>query len=179
MRDDRQADAGSSQVGRPASPRQLADLLLGEPGLVERTAHAELARRLPARTVVAAIIGVAAVGNHGDAALGANAGQRRVQLVLAVVAAVGRIGPVLGAIELRCVNDLVAQAELTRDPQRELTMMIGIAGAVGGDAERGWTEHRGGFPRQIRAVGAAAEGDQQRLGAGEHVSKDARLFALH
>ena len=61
MRDDRHADAGSSHVGRPARARQLADLVLGEIDLVERAADAELAGRLPAGTVVAAIVGVVAV----------------------------------------------------------------------------------------------------------------------
>ena len=61
MRDERHADAGSSHVGRPARPRQLADLVLAEIDFVERAADAELARRLPARAIVAAIVGVVAV----------------------------------------------------------------------------------------------------------------------
>ena len=55
-------------VGRPARARQLADVRLGQVRFVERAAHAELARRLPARPVVAAIVGVAAVDDHGEAA---------------------------------------------------------------------------------------------------------------
>src|SRR4029453_3873923 len=115
----------------------LPDPRLGEAGLIERTAHAKLARRLASRTIVTAIVGVAAVSNHRKASLGTDSRQRGVELVLTVVAAVGRIGPVLGAIELRRVNDLVAQAELARDAQRKLTMMIGIAGAVGRNAQCG------------------------------------------
>ena len=113
MRDDRQADAGSSQVGRPARARQLADLVLGQVDFVERAADAELARRLPARPVVAAIVGVVAVDDD-RAALARNARQVRVELVLAVVAAVRRVGAVLGPFELAGVDDLVAQAEVAR-----------------------------------------------------------------
>ena len=53
--------------------RQRADVVLGQPGLVERADDAELARGAAAGTVVAAVVGVVAVGDGGEAAL---AGQR-------------------------------------------------------------------------------------------------------
>ena len=46
--------------------RQLSDLVFRKPDLVERAAYTKLARRLTSRPVVAAIIGIAAVGNHRD-----------------------------------------------------------------------------------------------------------------
>ena len=98
MRDDRHADAGSSQVGSPARARQLADLVLRQPDLVERAADAELARRLPPGPVVAAIVGVAAVDDRRECRARAPiAVEVRVELVLAVVAAVRGVGAVLGA----------------------------------------------------------------------------------
>ncbi len=63
MRDDRHADAGSSQVGRPMRRDKLADLVLRQIGFIERAADAELARGLASRAIVAAIVGVAAVGD--------------------------------------------------------------------------------------------------------------------
>ena len=84
----------------PGAPRQLADLVLGQPGLVERADDAELARRLAAGTVVAAVVGVAAVDDGGEAARAGDRRQVRVELVLAVVAAVGRVGAVLRTLDL-------------------------------------------------------------------------------
>src|SRR5262249_58176569 len=58
----RQARGGRLVPGRQTgAPRQLADLVLGQVHFVERAAHSELTRRLPARPVVAAIVGLVAV----------------------------------------------------------------------------------------------------------------------
>src|SRR5262249_38220520 len=65
----------------PRAARQLADLVLGEVHFVEGAPDAELARRLAAGPVVAAIVGVVAVDDDG-AALGGDARQVRVELVL-------------------------------------------------------------------------------------------------
>src|SRR5207237_4590153 len=73
---------------QPGAARQLADLSLRQIRGVERAADAELARRLAARTVVAAIIGVAAVADHLDCALARERRPARIELVLAVIAAV-------------------------------------------------------------------------------------------
>ena len=61
MRDDRHADAGSSQVGSPARRDSSRISSFVEVDFVERAADAELARRLASRAVVAAIVGVVAV----------------------------------------------------------------------------------------------------------------------
>ena len=114
MRDDRQAEAGSSQVGSPASRDSSRISSFVEPDLVERAAHAELTRRLTAGPVVAAIVGVAAVGDDGNAALAADRDQVRVELVLAEVAAIGRIGAILGPLSLVGRDDLVLQPEVAR-----------------------------------------------------------------
>ena len=100
MRDDRQAEAGSIPRRQTGPPRQLSDVRLGQLRFVQRTAYAELARRLPPRTVIAPIVGVAAVGNCRNSALARDRRQVRVELVLAEVAAVCGIGPVFGASHL-------------------------------------------------------------------------------
>ena len=68
MREDRHADAGSSHAGMPASRDSARMSSLVKSELVERAAHAELARRLAAGPVVAAIVGVGAVDHGGEAA---------------------------------------------------------------------------------------------------------------
>ena len=135
-----------------------------------------LARRLAAGTIVAAIVGVVAVDDHGEAALGGERAQAAVQLVLAVVAAVRGVGAILGPFELGGVNHFVREAEVARDRQRELAMRVRIAGAVGGDGERARAEGRGRGDRQVCAVDAAAERDQDGLVAGEDVLQAPALF---
>ena len=115
-------------------PRQLANLLLGQIDFVQRAAHAKLARRLAAGTIVAAIVRVVAVDDDG-VALGRDSAEVRVQLVLAVVAAVGRIRAVLGPLELVGANDLVLKAELFRDFDGDAPVALGIARTVGGDSK--------------------------------------------
>ena len=132
----RQARRRRLVPGRQAgAARQLADFVLGQIDFVERAAHAELARRLAARTVVAAVVGVVAVDDDGAAVIG-DPRQVRVELVLAVVAAVRRVGAVLGPLELAGVDDLVLKTELARRSAiAMLAMALRVAGAVGGDGE--------------------------------------------
>ena len=68
--------------------------------VVERAAHGELARRLTAGAIVAAIVGVVAVGDGGKPAVLREHGQLGVELVLAVVAAVAVVPDVALAREL-------------------------------------------------------------------------------
>src|SRR5262249_56387163 len=63
---------------------ELANLRFRQAGFVERTHDAELARRLASGPVVAAVVGVAAVGNGVEAAVARNRRQMRIELVLAV-----------------------------------------------------------------------------------------------
>src|SRR5262249_24505519 len=116
----------------PRRARPFADLVLAEIRLVERTDHAELARRLAAGTIIAAIVGVAAVDHGGEAALAREGREPRVELVLAVVAAVGRIRAVVGVVELRSPDHFVAQRKRARGADREIAVAIGVTEAVGG-----------------------------------------------
>src|SRR5262249_55400711 len=142
---------------------------------VERTADAELTRRLPSGPVVAAIVRVVAVDDNRVARTGERR-QMRVQLVLAVVAAVRRVGAVLGAIELAGMNDLMAQSEVVRDLHGEASMALRIAGAVGGDGKRAITEGPGRDVGEIGAVDAAAVSDDHRTERRERVAQRALFF---
>ena len=55
--------------GQPGEPRLLANLVFRHAGFVERAPHAELLRRDAAGPIVAAIVGVRAVGDVREAAL--------------------------------------------------------------------------------------------------------------
>ena len=84
--------------------------------------------------------------------------------MLAVVAAIERIGAVVGPLELVRLDDLVAQIESARHRQRELTMVIGITGTVGREAERTIaSEDIRRRPREVSTVDAATEGDDNRI----------------
>ena len=168
MRDDRQAEAGSSQVGRSSRLRQLADLDLREAGFVERAPDAVLARSLPPRPVVPAVVGVVAVHHRREPALPGERREAAEELLLAVVAAVGRVGRVLGPIHLGGLEELVAQREVAGDAQRQLAMPRRIAGAVGGDRDRPVSEFRRRDSGQERAVDTAAERDDH----GSAVAQD-------
>ena len=130
---------------QPGVPRQLADLVLPEIHFVERAADAELARRLPARAIVAAIVGVVAVDDDRVPGRG-DLREVRVQLVLAEIAAVGRIRPVFLSIDFVRLDDFVPQGEPLGDVDREAAMTVGIARAVGGDGDGAVPERRG-WPR--------------------------------
>src|SRR4029079_16424064 len=128
----------------------------------QRTAHGELARGLPARTVVAAIVRVAAVGDDRDTALARNRREVRVQLVFAVVTPVRGVGAALRTRHFGGLDDEVIEAELPGKTKREGAVAFGIARAVGRDRERAGAERAVGRVRQVRAVDAAAVRDDER-----------------
>ena len=143
---------------QPGAARQLANLGLREIHFVERAADAELARGLTSGPIVAAIVGVVAVDDDRVTDRG-DARQMRVELVLAVVAAVRRIRAILGAIELARADDFVVKTEIARDPDRELAVALRIAGAVGGDGDGALAQGQLRRLGDDRAVDAAAKGD--------------------
>ena len=136
MRDDRQADAGSSHVGSPA--RRDSSLILGlrEVGLVERAAHAQLPGGLAPRPVIAAVVRIGAVEDGRDAPLAREPGQLREQLLLAVVAAVRLVGAILGVLHLAGDDELVVEGEVAGQALGDGAVPGRVAGAVGGDALR-------------------------------------------
>ena len=60
----------------------------------------------------------------------------------------------------------MAEPGVARHGERELAVAIGVAGAVGGYAKSGRPEHIGRNPGKVGTVGAAAEGNDERLIAG-------------
>ena len=120
------------QARRGATVRESR---LRHAGFVERAAHAELLRGDAAGTVVAAIVGVGAVGDARKAAI------TRELASVAYKARVCRSSS--GSRDSRGTrrdrfageDDLVMQAEVSRDAQRELAVVRRITGAVGGDAK--------------------------------------------
>ena len=76
MRELRQAEAGRSQVGRPATPAQLADLGFGQARVGQRRRHLVLPRGILAGTVIAQIVQIHAVDDVPVAALAADFFQR-------------------------------------------------------------------------------------------------------
>ena len=128
---------------QPRQPGQLADLVLAKAHLVERAPDAELARGLPSRPIVAAVVGVVAVDDD-RIRRGSHARQMRVQLVLAEVTAVGGIGPVLGPVHFVRVDNLVPQAEAGGDLARKPTML----------ARDNWGCRPSRQPRACRECGA-------------------------
>src|SRR4029079_4963479 len=107
---------------QPRRTRPLAEFRLGPRDLRERADHAELTRRLAPGTIVPPIVGVAAVGDGVEAALARDRRQVRIETVLAVLTAVGRVGAVLGALNLRGEDQLVAEAERTGGADREVAV---------------------------------------------------------
>src|SRR5512138_2597471 len=92
--------------------RQLADCRLGQIDVIERAPDSELPSRLTPWPVVAAIVSVGAIDDRGEAAFAGNPGQGRVQLLLAVVAAIDRVRAVVRPLELARANHLVPQREV-------------------------------------------------------------------
>ena len=156
MREDRHADAGSSPVEQSHLARERPDLVLRQIRLVERTADAELARRLAARAIVAAVVGVAAIGHDGKAPFACDGGQVGVEFVLTVVTPVRFVRAVRRVLDLRGLDELVLQMEFGRDANGELAMASGIAGTVGRHAEDVVGTRFGRGAGEERAVDAAA-----------------------
>src|SRR5438132_1379489 len=82
---------------------------------------------LPVRPIVAAIIGVVA-GDHGRVPVGRNSREMRIELVLAVVAAVRGVGAIVVVLELAGLDDFVPEAELLRNLNGEHPVALRIAG---------------------------------------------------
>ena len=105
--------------GQTGLARQRADVVLGQPRFIERADDAELAGGTAAGPVVAAVVGVAAVG-HGRETR-ASVGERRqacVQLVLAVIAAIGCVGAVLRVAPVRRCGSISWRQAEARGPRR-------------------------------------------------------------
>ncbi len=70
MREDRQAEAGLSQMRRPAARARVADVLLGQSGVEQRSGDVMLLGGRLAGTEVALVVEIYAVGDGVEAAAG-------------------------------------------------------------------------------------------------------------
>ena len=173
MRDDRHADAGSSHVGRPAAATARGFLPWSRSDFVERAAHAELARRLAARPIVAAIVGVVAVDDDG-VALGGDA-RRDACRARACRSSSG--WPDSRGIPARSSSPVWMiswrRPNLLRDVDGQPPMVFRVAGAVGGDGDRHDRRASAGDEREVGAVDAAAIRDDDRAERRERLAERA------
>ena len=86
---------------------------------------------------------------------------------LADVAAEARIGDELGIVELAVGDDLVADADLGRQPAGDVELAPGERLGRRGHRERPLTQRPIGERRHDRRVDAAREGDENRTTLGE------------
>ena len=111
--------AGNSALKKPVQPsEQLATITGKEP--------------LP-RTEVTEVVNVHAVDHMRDATLAGYFIEPREQLVLAVKAAVGIVGNVIGIVELVGLDVLVRHAELADEGLGIALVRLGQRGRIGGD----------------------------------------------
>ena len=133
--------------GRLVPDRQLeaggggADVGLGELGLDQREAHAVLAGGVEPGAVVAEIVDDDAGRDERDAARLTLAGGHRVELGLAVKAAIGAVLRVARVVDLVRVDELVASADGAGDGGGLFAFAGGKAGADRGDADGALAEH--------------------------------------
>src|SRR6266849_1707246 len=90
-----------------------------------------------------------------------------VELLLAVVTAVRRVGAVRGVLDFRRQDHLVPEGEGAGSADGEVAMVIGVAGTVGGDAEGALPEEARGGDGEKRAIDAAAIGHEHRTEGGQ------------
>jgi hypothetical protein len=162
---DRQLEAGGGG----------ADVGLGELGLDQREADAVLAGGVEAGAIVAEIVDDDPRGDEGDAAGFPLALGHRVELGLAVEAAVGAVLRVAGVVDLVRVDELVAGADGAGDGRRLFALAGGQAGAHGGDADGAVAEHLRCDEEQERAVDAAREAHEHRAHVGDHGAEAVEL----
>jgi hypothetical protein len=76
--------------------------------------------------------------------------------MLAVITAVGRVGAVLGSLQLARADDFVMQAETLRDLGREAPVALRVARTVGRDCDGAVAERFVSHACQVRTVDPAA-----------------------
>ncbi len=120
--------------GKPRAVTQLADLPLAEFSLQKRRAHTELAGRGPSGAVIPQVIGVAAVGDEGEAELAPLVGAQAKQLALAVVAAVLRVAGKAGDLQLGRLDEELARADQGGQQSLRLgELRLRVGGGSGGN----------------------------------------------
>ena len=141
--------------------------------LVQRRADAPLARGLPARAVVAAVIHVEAVQDVRDAQGCGFVHGLAVELGLAEVAPVGGIGRVPGVVELVGIDEEMPGADALRQAPGVRSLFRREAGRHRGQRQGVVPEDVHGLGQQVARIDAAGETDhhvphlpEQRLQPG-------------
>ena len=146
---------------------QFADFRLRQSNFLQRRAHLKFARRLRARTKIARVARVLAVGNHRKI-FGLGDGREFLeQFVFAKIAAVGRVRRVFGIFKFRRLHHADGKLELLRDGQRLLQFAARQAGRIGNDSQSLFAQNIVRHARQKNRVHAAGIGDETRAVAAD------------
>jgi hypothetical protein len=129
--------------------------------------------------MVAEIVGVGAIDHVREPQLLPDLLGQRVELALAVKAAVVGVRRVARVVHLLAMDDAMARPERPRDPLRILALALGHRGAPGGHAQRLVAEHVVRDREHERAVQTAAVGDHDRAEPVHRLAELGQLGVPH
>ena len=112
--------------------------------------------------MVADVAGVFAVGDDGEIALEGQRGQMGEQLVFAEIAAVGRVGEIVGVIEFGGANDAQRDGELGGNGHGLLQLAPREAGGIRDNGQGFIAQDLAGDKGQENGINAAGIGHQAR-----------------
>ena len=115
-------------------------------------------RRLHARSVIAAIVGVCTVDHTRDAEFAEHGLGQRVQSVFTEVAPISRVGSILGALKLRRGDFRVTDADGGSGAAGVFEFGRGQTGADGGHRDRSISQSFFSSPSNNGAVDASRKG---------------------
>ena len=118
MREDRQADAGRSQVESPRAAREFANFCLVESGVKQRRDHTEFGGGAVAGPEILQIIRVEAISDSRRNRAARNFLQHSKQFGLAVIAAVGLIQHIKRIVEFMRGDEFMPQIHFARESLR-------------------------------------------------------------
>ena len=149
--------------------RQGADIFLGETGLLQGAAHAELRRRAPSRPVIAAVVQVSPISHMAQAEPIGNFSQLGEELLLTVVAAIRRIGHKGGVLQFVGGQCHQPHAHSAGEGQRALDLVLGIRWRGSGRGDGTIAKDIVRHAQQQRAIHATRVGDEHRIHLPENV----------
>ena len=135
--------------------------MLGQARFLQGTAHEELPGGAVAGPVVKPVVGIRPVQHGAEAPCIGQAPQVAKEGQLAIVAAVGRIGDELGAIELVGPDHLVPKAQPRGDVPSFRQLPFGIGRGNGGHGHAAVPQDFMRHRRQEGAVDPAGKGDNR------------------
>ena len=163
-RDERHGDDGCDHVGMPRARESSRISAFVKPSSASGERMPCSDRRLLSRAMIGEIVGIRAVDDRRDPALGAHALEHRPELRLAEVAAVRRIRDVARIVHLVRVDLEHGDPRARCDIARGLPLLRGIRRAAPDHREKALGAHGlDGDAGEIRGVDAAAEAEEERL----------------